>query len=69
MPILLSLYLPRERLTVRHKKAKKLFHVTLAYDNNLTRTVKVKASTREVAEDRALKRNPSAKAVIPPRAS
>jgi hypothetical protein len=45
---------------VRAKKEKKLFHIVLVYENNLTRTVQVKAKDREVAENRALKRNPGA---------
>lgn len=45
---------------MRQKKDTKLFHITLVYENQMTRTVKVKASSREVAEERALKRNPSA---------
>jgi len=57
---MVSDYLSRERLTVRAKKEKKLFSITLVYENNLTRTVQVKAINREVAENRALKRNPNA---------
>ena len=45
---------------MRNKSSKKLFHVTLIYENNLTRTVKVQAKDRETAERKALKRNPSA---------
>jgi hypothetical protein len=45
---------------VRLKKGSKLFRITLIYENNMTRTVEVVASSREVAERRALKRNPSA---------
>jgi len=52
--------LPKERTSVRDKATKKLFNITLMYSNNLTRTVKVKATTREIAEQRALKRNPKA---------
>lgn len=48
---------------VRVKGTKKLHHITLVYDNGMTRTVKVKASTREIAEERALKRNPGATGV------
>lgn len=45
---------------VRVKGAKKLHTITLVYENNMTRTVQVKASNRDVAERRALKRNPNA---------
>ncbi len=48
---------------MRTKKSKKLFTITLEYANGVTRTVQVRAATREVAENRALKRNPSAKGV------
>lgn len=39
------------------KNGQKLYHVVLVFANDLTRTVKVKASSRDVAERRALKRN------------
>jgi len=45
------------------KKSKQLFAIVLVYENEMTRTVKVRATTREIAEKRALKRNPSAKGV------
>lgn len=48
---------------MRTKKSKQLFQIELIYENNLTRTVKVRATSREIAERRALKRNPSAKGV------
>lgn len=48
---------------MRTKSSKKLYHITLVYSNNVTRTVSVRAGTREVAEKRALKRNPSATGV------
>ncbi len=48
---------------MRTKKSKQLFTIVLFYENDMTRTVKVRAATREVAEKRALKRNPSAKGV------
>lgn len=44
----------------RAKKDKQSYTITLEYANALFRTVKVKASSREVAERRALKRNPTA---------
>ena len=45
------------------KKSKRLFHVTVEYENGMTRTVKVRAVTRELAEKRALKFHPTAKGV------
>jgi hypothetical protein len=48
---------------MRTKKSKQVFSIELVFENGLTRTVKVRAATREVAERRALKRNPSAKGV------
>lgn len=46
------------------KKSQQLYKVKLVYANNMTRTVQVKASSREVAEERALKRNKSALGVV-----
>lgn len=46
------------------KSQQQLFTITLRYHNNMTRKVNVKASTREVAEQRALKRNPAALGVV-----
>ena len=48
---------------MRTKKLKRLHRVVVEFENGLTRTVKVKAATREVAENRALKFHPSAKGV------
>lgn len=48
---------------MRTKKSKQLFSITLVFDNGMTRTVPVRAVSREVAERRALKRNPHAKGV------
>jgi len=48
---------------VQTKKSKRLFHVTVEYENGMTRTVKVRAVTRELAEKRALKFHPTAKGV------
>jgi hypothetical protein len=48
---------------MRIKKSKQLFTITLVFENGVTRTVQVRAVSRDVAERRALKRNPSAKAV------
>jgi hypothetical protein len=45
---------------MRSKPGQKLYRITLQYKNEMVRTVTVKASSREVAEARALKRNPSA---------
>lgn len=42
---------------------KKLHIIVLEYKNGLTRTVKTKALTREAAEEKALKFNPSATGV------
>lgn len=45
-------------------KSKSTVHtIVLLYENEMTRTIKVKASSREVAETRALKRNPNAKGI------
>lgn len=48
---------------MRAKKSQKLFHIVLEFENGMTRTIAVRAVSREVAERRALKRNPSAKGV------
>lgn len=48
---------------MRLPKSKKLYNVVLIFANDVTRTVQVQASSREVAETRALKRNPNAVAV------
>jgi hypothetical protein len=48
---------------MRTKKSKRLFHITVEFESGLTRTVKVRAVTREIAEKRALKFHPSAKGV------
>jgi hypothetical protein len=45
---------------MRTRKVQQLFSIVLVFENEMTRTVKVRASSREVAESRALKRNPSA---------
>lgn len=44
-------------------KSTKEFKVTLEFKNSVTRTVSVRATTLEVAERRALKRNPAATGV------
>lgn len=45
---------------MQKQKMKKLYNVTIYYPNQTFRTVKVKAVSLEVAERRALKRNPGA---------
>jgi hypothetical protein len=45
------------------KKSKRLYHIVVEYENGVTRTVKVRAVTRELAEKRALKFHPTAKGV------
>lgn len=48
---------------MRSPKKQQLFKVALEFPGPITRTIQVKASSREVAERRALKRNPAAIAV------
>jgi len=48
---------------MRTKKSKRLFTVVLEFEHGMTRTVQVRAVTREVAEKRALKFNRNAKGV------
>lgn len=45
---------------MQHKSPKKLYNVVVEFHNEMTRTVKVKAASREKAEQRALKFHPSA---------
>lgn len=45
------------------KKSKQRFTITLEFENGTTRTVKVRAVTREVAERKAMKFHPAAKGV------
>lgn len=52
-----------ERLEVQLKPSKQLYKVTLTFANEVSRTVDVKASSREVAERKALKFNPGATGV------
>lgn len=42
------------------KKSKRAYAIVLEFNNGVTRTVKVRAVTREIAERKALKFNPSA---------
>jgi hypothetical protein len=48
---------------MKTKSKSQMYRITLIYANNMTRTVQVKASSREIAENRALKRNPGATGV------
>ena len=48
---------------MRPKPSKRLYNIVLVFANDVTRTVKVKASDRDIAERRALKRHPNAVAV------
>lgn len=48
---------------VQTKKSKSLYTVVVEFENGMTRSIKVKASSRELAETRALKFNPKAKGV------
>lgn len=52
-----------KKLIMRTKSNQKLYRITVLYPNGLTRTVNVKAGTREVAEHRAMKRCPGASKV------
>jgi hypothetical protein len=45
------------------KKSKRLYHITVEYENGVTRTVKIRAVTREIAEQKALKFHPNANGV------
>ena len=45
---------------MRRVKAQRLYQIVLLYANGMTRTVQVRATSREVAESRAMKRNRSA---------
>lgn len=45
---------------MKTKSQSKTYKIVLEYDNRAKRTVMVKAASLEVAEDRALKRNPNA---------
>lgn len=48
---------------MRSKKSKQLYTIVVEFANGVTKTVKVKASSREVAESRALKFHPAAQGV------
>ena len=48
---------------MRQRKTQRSYQVVLVFANQMTRTVTVKASSREVAENRALKRNKNATGV------
>jgi len=45
------------------KKSKRLYHVVVEFQNGMTRDVKVRAVTREIAEKKALKFHPNATGV------
>lgn len=45
------------------KKSKQLFVIVLEFENGKTRSVKVRAVTRELAERKAMKFHPAAKGV------
>lgn len=45
------------------KKKQRTYQITLVYENGMTRRVMTKGSTREIAEDRALKHNKNATGV------
>ena len=45
---------------MQKKRSKQLYRIPLEFPGGLSRTVKVKASSREVAETRALKFHPTA---------
>lgn len=42
------------------KPSKRLYNIIIEFANGMTRSVKVKAATREAAENRALKFHPNA---------
>lgn len=48
---------------MRKPNKQKPYSITLTFANGMTRRVVAKASKREIAEERALKRNPSATGV------
>lgn len=50
---------------MRIRKSKQLFNIVLEYENGMVRTVRIRAVTREIAEQRALKFNRGAKRVRP----
>jgi len=51
---------PTKGPAVQIKKSKQMYTVVLEYANGITRTVKIKANSRETAEDRARKFHPHA---------
>lgn len=48
---------------MQFKPSKQLYRIEVEFDNGLTKGVKVRATSKEIAERIALKRNPSAKRV------
>ncbi len=51
---------PQKGIEVQKKMSKRLYRIPLEFQNGVTRTVPVKATSREVAESRALKFHPTA---------
>jgi hypothetical protein len=45
------------------RKSKRLYRIVVEFANGVTRTVAVRAVTREVAENKALKFHPNAKGI------
>jgi hypothetical protein len=52
-----------ERILVQRKPQKRPYTVVIEFEHGMTRNVKVKATSREVAEHKALKFHPTAKGV------
>ena len=55
-----------EKAVMQIRKSQKHYSIIVVFVNGMTRTIDVKASSREVAERRALKRTPGAIAVRHP---
>ena len=53
----------RKEGSMQFKKQKRLHTIVLEFANGMTRSVKVQAVRRETAEEKAMKRNPSATGV------
>jgi phenylacetate-coenzyme A ligase PaaK-like adenylate-forming protein len=52
--------LQQERSAMQIKKSKRLYNIVVEYQNGMTRSVKIRAVTREIAEKKALKFHPNA---------
>jgi hypothetical protein len=63
MLIAISIFNQQKGSAMQTRKSKRLYHVTVEFNNGVTRTVKVRAVTREIAEKKALKFHPHAKGV------